>query len=307
MTPKRTAHRRWLLVTLAGVILTLTAVLLPHLLDRKLWNRTPVAFSDPAGDLLVGSHHPGEIDAGLLLLEGFGSDQVTMRSLASEFARAGYHIFTFDFSGHGRSPGTLGYDNAATPRLARQALAAMDKFKSLSGLEDEQILVLGHSLGARVALQAASLDPRPAGLILLGTQVNLSPNTQSEFFTGVSDAGLAWVQALGPESPATNLLLISGQWDDILTPAAAELLAEKLSGAPLAPNSGTGDLATGTRRDLMLLPRLVHNYEVFSPRVLAAAKVWAAQALGLAAPPASPPQPPASAAGSWAWWACWRP
>ncbi|MGD9049504.1 MAG: alpha/beta fold hydrolase [Anaerolineae bacterium] len=277
------------MVTLAGLVLALAAILVPHLLDRKLWNRTPVTFSDPAADLLAGSYHPGEIEAGLLLLEGFGSDQVTMRSLASEFSWAGYHVFTFDFSGHGRSPGTLGYDNAETPRLAHQALVARDKFKALSGLKDEQILLLGHSLGARVALQAASIDPSPAGLILLGTQVNLSRNAQSEFFTGVSDAELAWVQALGPETPATNLLLISGQWDDILTPAAAQRLAEKLSGGPLAPNSGTGDLAAGSRRDLMLFPRLVHNYEVFSPRALAAAKVWAARALGLSAPPAGAP------------------
>jgi alpha-beta hydrolase superfamily lysophospholipase len=66
----------------------------------------------------VGYYYPGEIEAGVLLLEGFGSDQVNMRSAASEFAQAGYHIFTFDFSGHGRSPGTLGYDNAETLRLA---------------------------------------------------------------------------------------------------------------------------------------------------------------------------------------------
>lgn len=288
MPSPSTGKRKWIFIMLFGVILTLIAILTPYLLDRTLWDRLPVEFRDPAGDRLVGSYHPGKVQAGVLLLEGFGSDQVTMRSAASEFARDGYHLFTFDFSGHGRSPGTLGYDNAATSRLAYQALAAKEQFKTLSGLPDSQIIVLGHSLGARVALQSATLDPAPpAGLILLGTQVNLSANTQAEFFTGVSDADLAWVQALGPENPATNILLLSGEWDDILTPQAAGLLAEKLGGIPLAPDHGSGEFASATRRDFQLLPQLVHNYEVFSPRALSAAKLWTASAFGLVAPAAS--------------------
>lgn len=69
----------------------------------------------------------------MILLEGFGSDQMTMTSLASEFARSGWHVFTFDFSGHGRSPSTLTFDNAQTELLANQALSALEEFKLQSG------------------------------------------------------------------------------------------------------------------------------------------------------------------------------
>jgi len=153
-----------------------------------------MAFTTPVGEKLVGHLYLGSQPAGILLLEGFGSDQVTMLSAAVEFAQMGASVFTFDFSGHGRSPGGLGFDNAETDRLARQVLAAKEHFTQTANLRDDQIIVLGHSLGARVALQSATLDENPpAGLILLGTQVNLGTNVQSEFFTGVTDASFDWV------------------------------------------------------------------------------------------------------------------
>jgi hypothetical protein len=116
---------------------------------------------------------------------------------------------------------------------------------------------------------------------LLGTQVNLSTNKQAEFFIGVSDSDLAWVQNLGPHNPATNIMMISGEWDDILTPEAASFLAEKLSSKSISPNSGVEYFEDSNRRDFILLPRLLHNYEPFSPRVLANAKIWAATALNV--------------------------
>jgi len=123
-------------------------------------------------------------------------------------------------------------------------------------------------------LQAAAMDDGVAGIVLLGTQVNLSTNTQAEFFTGVSDADLAWVQALGPDNPDTHILMISGEWDDILTPQAAELLAEKLAGEAVEPNGETAVTAFGKERKLVILPKLLHNYEVFSSDALQKAVWW---------------------------------
>ena len=276
----------WFYITIIGILLTASAIITAWVIDKDLWDGNAVRFSDDAGDILIGTYYPGESDAGILLLEGFGSDQVTMRSAAREFAESGYHVFSFDFSGHGRSPGTLAYDNAETPRLANQTLSALTEFEALSGLPREKILLLGHSLGARVALQTATIDPSPAGLILLGTQVNLSTNTQAEFFTGVSDNELEWVQELDPNNPATNILLISGEWDDILTPRAAGLLFEKLTGTRYTSESSFGNIADRNGREMVIFPRLLHNYEVFSPRVLTRAQDWGAGILNLSVPDA---------------------
>jgi alpha-beta hydrolase superfamily lysophospholipase len=251
-------------LTCFGLFLLIGSLVTVWRIDRPLADRQTVEFSASTGDLLVGSYFPGTQDHGVLLLEGFGSDQVTMTSLVSEFAWAGWHVFTFDFSGHGRSPGALAFDNAQTDRLAFQALSALEEFAALSGLRSDQIFVVGHSLGARVALQSATLNPEPvAGVVLLGAQVNLSRNMQSEFFTGTTDTDLVWVQALGPENPNVPILMLSGKWDDILTPESAGLLYERLG----AENASAP-------RKLVLLPTLVHNYEPFSPRIMEEMMAW---------------------------------
>jgi pimeloyl-ACP methyl ester carboxylesterase len=265
-----------------GLVLTVVALGTIYSSDRPLRRGQRRVFWDPEGEPLVGTYYPGVERAGVMLLEGFGSDQVTMRSAVGEFVKAGYHVLTFDFSGHGRSPGALGFDNAATDRLARQVIAAREELQSRSGLPAEHIVLMGHSMGARVALQAATMDDaQVAGLVLLGTQVNLAANVQSQVFTGVRDADLAWVRSLGPESPPTDVLLISGTWDDILTVEAAHSLLAKLTGDDQARAGVSGsDLGSGTGRSMELIPRLVHNYEMVSPRALALAKTGAARMLG---------------------------
>ncbi len=246
------------LLTFFGLFLAISSIAVIVILDRPLAHGQRVIFVSLNDDVLVGTYYAGTLPNGVLLLEGFGSDQVTMTSLASEYARAGWHVFTFDFSGHGRSPGALTFDNARTDRMAIHAFTALQEFKEVSGLRASQIVVVGHSLGARVALQSAAMNSeRVAGLVLLGTQVNLSMNVQSEFFTGTSDADLLWVQSLGPENPPVPILMVSGNWDDILTPVNAEQLFNKLGG-----EEGP------VERKMIILPGLVHNYEPFSPRVI---------------------------------------
>jgi pimeloyl-ACP methyl ester carboxylesterase len=101
-------HRKWIFFTLFGVALTLIAILTLYIFDRVIWHHVPFRFSDIAGDSLFGDYYSGKLDGGVILLEGFGSDQITLWRVARGFAQLGYHIFTFDFSGHGRSPGTQG-------------------------------------------------------------------------------------------------------------------------------------------------------------------------------------------------------
>jgi pimeloyl-ACP methyl ester carboxylesterase len=247
---------------LANLIILSVGIIGLLRLNISFADQQTILFKGSAGDTLHGTYLPGEGSIGVLMLEGFGSDQIAMRPAAKVFREAGAHIFTVDFSGHGRSDGTLGFDNASTDRLAYQVISAKEVFKSSSGLSDDQILYFGHSLGARVAIQSAVLDPAPPrALILLGTQINLGTNLQAEFFTGTSDAELEWVQSLDSATPATDILLLSGEWDDILTPGAAQTLYDQLT-------SGSAEAERPYARKLTILPRLFHNYEIYSTRLL---------------------------------------
>lgn len=256
-------------IIFVGLIFLLGGLLGLLALDSRRLPHQSLTLTSPEGTPLSATYYPGSVSNGVLLLEGFGSDQHMMRSLVRDLTASGLHVFTFDYSGHGASPGALEYDNASTDRLAGQVQTAMTEFQRISGLTPSQIVWIGHSLGARVALQSSVLGPvAPAKLVLLGAQVNLGTNTQSEFFTGTTDSDLDWVQSLGPDIPNIPVLLITGTWEDILTVDGAQLLMTKLCGEKIT------SCGHGVPRQWVLLEALVHNYEVYSPRVISAAMAW---------------------------------
>ncbi len=253
---------------------TLCALGVLYINDIPLLPNRTVQFSADTGDNLVGTYYQGSISAGILFLHGFSSEQTVMKNAINEFAAWGVHAFSFDFSGHGRSGGTLEFDNAATDVLARQVLTALDRFQALSGLNRSSILIFGHSMGARVALQAMTMTSNPVqGLILLGVSINLAPNFQASFFTGTNDTSLPWIQNLNRTNPATNIILVRGQWDDILPSISGQLLLERL----LSGNGG-GDFY---QRNYYEAPAVFHNYEPLSIQILRVTKLWARSCLNL--------------------------
>ncbi len=261
-----------------GVFLAFIPIIFIRIKDsQSLSTPESLKIIDTDSVELSGTYYHGSNPYGVILLEGFGSDQITMTTLASEFAANSWHVLTFDFSGHGRSSGTLAFDNASTDRLAGQTLVEFLEFKNIANLNTNQIFLVGHSLGARVALQTASLESNQlAGLILLGTQINLSTNVQSEFFTGTSDIDLEWIQSLNQINPPEPILMISGDWDDILTPESAELLFNKLTDGNYEHQNGTFQSQNSEYpiRDQTILPFLFHNYEPFSSRVIRVINAW---------------------------------
>jgi len=271
----RQKKKKNLIIAILGFLLSISSLIIIYVGDLPLFNLQLISFEDEEGDNLIGQYHRGNKETGIIILEGFSTDQMAMRSINSEFTKLGFHTFSFDFSGQGRSGGTLGFDNAATDRLAKQVLSAKEEFKSLSGLNDSQIILLGHSMGARVALQATTMEIyNVSGLILIGVQVNLIPNVQAGFFTGVSDLELEWIQNLSISNPPVDILLLSGSLDDIISPKAARLLFEKLG-----ENSGT------YIRELEIFPLLSHNYEIYSPFLITKSINWAIENLGLESNP----------------------
>jgi pimeloyl-ACP methyl ester carboxylesterase len=238
-----------------------------------------VTFQETASDAqLTGTWYRTGSDRGVVLAAGFGSDRMTLTLAATAFARAGFDVFTFDMPGHGTSGGKLGFDNAATAVTANAYGDAVAEFLDLSGISPDRLVLVGHSMGARSALQFASGSEIPfAGLVLLGTSVSLVPSTQAGFFTATDDATLPWVIALGPSKPSMPVALISGTWDDILPPRAAIALYERLSGedALLFPGSQGADalapevwLSPDGRRMLSLHPGTLHVFEPWSSRLL---------------------------------------
>jgi pimeloyl-ACP methyl ester carboxylesterase len=260
-----------IILMLIALFLSITAISLLYSNDFHLRKSQNVEFEDLNGEKLKGIYSPGFKDAGIILLEGFSSDQTALKPIASEFSNIGFHVFTFDFSGQGKSSGALSFDNAATDRLANQTISALAVFKQISGLNESDIIFLGHSMGARVALQTSIIgNLNISGLILIGAQINLLENVQSSFFTGVSDTNLEWVKSLNSTNPPIDILVITSTMDDILTVSSAKLLITQLGG-----NNSLYD------RDLMIYEGKIHNYEIYSPEIISQALRWSNENLNL--------------------------
>ncbi|MCH8683750.1 alpha/beta fold hydrolase [Pedomonas mirosovicensis] len=97
--------------------------------------------------------NPGEAEHPLVLVHGWCCDHGAMKPVTDAFPER--HVISVDLLGHGRSPASNSYS------IETQAAALMQ------AVPDGAILV-GHSMGAQVAVEAAVQAPeRVAGLVLL--------------------------------------------------------------------------------------------------------------------------------------------
>lgn len=94
----------------------------------------------------------------VVMLHGVGGGKEAFRPQMQPLAEAGYRAIAWDMPGYGESPGIAPYDMAG---LAAALAALLDR------LDLPQAVLLGHSMGAMVALEAVARTPaRVAALVL---------------------------------------------------------------------------------------------------------------------------------------------
>jgi pimeloyl-ACP methyl ester carboxylesterase len=97
----------------------------------------------------------------LILLHGLLLSQEMHRPLAEALAARGNRVITFDLLGHGRSERPRDMWRYSMPIYGEQVIALMDHLKL------DQAVVMGTSLGANAALEAAARSPeRLRGLVV---------------------------------------------------------------------------------------------------------------------------------------------
>lgn len=123
----------------------------------------PVAF-ESGGERLEGwlfrpvaapDRVPAEREL-VVYLHGIADNRQSGGAVAKRLVARGHPVFAFDARAHGRSTGracTYGYHERH------------DVGRALDALRAPRAILLGHSLGASVALQAAAVDPRVSAVI----------------------------------------------------------------------------------------------------------------------------------------------
>ena len=101
---------------------------------------------------------------GVFIIHGFASNPDVFRPYASKFADYGFHTYVARIAGHGISP-----EYFATTSRKQWSKSIDDQFNKFSTSMD-QIIVMGHSLGALHAIQLA-VKHHPIALILLSPPI----------------------------------------------------------------------------------------------------------------------------------------
>ncbi len=169
-----------------GALQVLRSLLHRHLIFRpeKLSDdvRPPAAagrtddlwFESEDGVLLHGwwVPHPDPI-ATVLFCHGQSGNIVSQASVLRAFRRLGVNALTFDYRGYGRSK-----SSPSESGIYRDARAAYRHLTTEMGEDPHRIVLLGHSLGGAVAIDAA-LDCEAAGLIIQSSFTDLRDAARS--------------------------------------------------------------------------------------------------------------------------------
>lgn len=127
-----------------------------------------------------------DLDASLrtvLLIHGAGQDHTLFRYLTRALAHRGFAAAAPDLPGHGRTPGP---PLASIPAMAGWVLGLLD------ALAVEHSVLVGHSMGSLVAIEAAAARPDTvAGLVLTGAgdSMPIHPDLQAAADASESLAG----------------------------------------------------------------------------------------------------------------------
>jgi len=240
--------------------------------DVRMSNKEINIITDTFGNKLYTTYYPGNSDAytisiiGVMIFHGMAEDQRSFDLFASKFQRLGMDVFCTDFSGHGRSTGVMPMGENGDSILADQVNKAKMKFQELSHLNDSQIFMIGHSLGARAILSSQLTESSPVnGCILIGPAVYLD----FEFGEDLEDN-------LSPANPNNNIFILVGDLEDICPPNYALRLYQKLTNDTSidTPENAIFKTTSGLTRELRILKWLTHTNEAFSIRTVQLSALW---------------------------------
>lgn len=168
-------------------------------------------------------------------------DRPVVADTADALNESGYDTLRFSFAGNGASEGDF---RAATPTKECDDLRAVIDAAAAAGYG--HIVVVGHSMGAAVAVMLASQDPRIRALVSLAGMVDTRRFALAEFGEVEPDKGTMWdepecplsgafmkdlcetIGSVLPHAKAVTVpwLLIHGTADDVVLPDDSKLVRD---------------------------------------------------------------------------------
>ena len=199
---------------------------------------TPMTVLDPPADVKPAGS--------VVLLHGLSANRRLMMYLAEDFAGHGFRAYALDLPGHGDSRDAFSF-----ARAQDCATAAVESLIRSGRLDPKTTILLGHSMGAAIAIRMADRDP-------VAATIALSPAPMT-----------------GPQRMPANLLVFSASADLGILKRVAQSLADAAGGQRTAPE----DFVQQRAFELRWLPRSTHTSLLSDRRVAHDSENWAMQAL----------------------------
>ena len=198
----------------------------------------------------VGNSYPTA-----LLIHGLSASKSTVTQLGTELARGGIDCYLMDLPGHGESLERFTWENsqkAIHEVLQYLEWSARPGFDSDQRTALSQVFLIGHSMGAGLAILAAQVEPGIAGVI------------------AISPAAAA-VDRL----KLRNLLILVGEFDLPFVRKGAAFIFHQATGIlpPPLDHAGAWHSSDGSRR-IVVLPWTDHTLGIFKAQSLLEMAYW---------------------------------
>jgi pimeloyl-ACP methyl ester carboxylesterase len=200
--------------------------------------RTPLTILDPPPDVKAAGS--------VILLHGLAANRRLMMYLAEDFAGHGLRAFALDLPGHGDSK-----DPFSFARAQECATAAVESLARTGAIDPRTTILVGHSMGAAIAINMADRDPLAATIALSPAPMNM------------------------PRRMPANLLVFSASSD--IEPLRQTAL--RLSAAAQGDRTSPDDFAQQRAFLLRIIPYSTHTSLLSDRRVAHQSELWAMQTL----------------------------
>ena len=187
------------------------------------------SYKDNAVTLEASYFEAEDAEYAVLICPGYSCDRQKWRPMADLLVSNGFSAMTFDYAGQGASSDTIGFDNAKTDAIPVEIADAIEVLHELSGIDYENIILMGHSMGGRSILRLLSdynnpdadttVTARPVhNVILFSPEVNYNYNAQASLFAGTSDdEDEPWHSYNAAYTAGVNIYLYGSTADDIVS------------------------------------------------------------------------------------------
>jgi pimeloyl-ACP methyl ester carboxylesterase len=216
----------------------------------------------------------------VLICPGYSCDRAKWRPMANAFLANNMSVMTFDYSGQGASYGRIGFDNAKTDEIPKEIDDALEYLHTISNIDYENIILMGHSMGGRSILRlmydynidnaTCKLEKKNIkNIILFSPEVNYEHSAQASLFADTNDEEeYPWVNYSPEAIKDTNVYLFGSTADDVVSGYDILRISEKLSGKDAPSERSTCDFVNtnsfGGKITVGVTSGILHSYQMYS-------------------------------------------